>query len=194
MAQWTKRAAIDRGNRNRVLQEALRLEPRLEAIIEEAQSQRRAKGYNRIRKYIELRNKVIPLVGSLAENPALNRRDYYDAVRETIDDLLPPDEVDIYPEGKSQTHLQTSTNVAEQGRSEREKMSRSLRLTILERDNFTCRGCGASPSRGDKVRLHVDHIVPIAKGGKTEPQNLHTLCEDCNLGKGTRIIAQMKLS
>ena len=131
MAKWTKSAAIDRGNRNRVLQEALRLEPRLEAIIEEAQSQRRAKGYNRIRKYIELRNKVIPLVGSLAKNPALNRRDYYDAVRETIDDLLPPDEVDIYSEGKSQTHLQTSTNVAEQGRSEREKMSRSLRLTIL---------------------------------------------------------------
>ena len=31
----------------------------------------------------------------------------------------------------------------------------------------------------DGVRLHVDHIVPVSKGGKTEMHNLQTLCEAC---------------
>lgn len=32
-------------------------------------------------------------------------------------------------------------------------------------------------------KLHVDHIIPIAKGGKTVKENLRTLCEECNWGK-----------
>ena len=30
---------------------------------------------------------------------------------------------------------------------------------------------------------HVDHIIPIAKGGETKLYNLQTFCETCNLGK-----------
>jgi len=36
-------------------------------------------------------------------------------------------------------------------------------------------------------RLHSDHIVPIARGGKTTWENLQTLCASCNLRKGARI-------
>jgi hypothetical protein len=194
MAPWTKQAAIVRMTNNPLLEEVLRIESRLRPIIEEAKSQRKTIGYNRIRRYIELRNRVIPLVGDLAENGLLRKRECYDVVRDTIDDLLPPDEVDIYPDGGPQHRSRTPRNTVERERSEREKMSRSLRLSILERDNFTCKYCGASPRNDDKVRLQVDHIVPVAKGGKTEPQNLHTLCADCNLGKGTRIIDQMRSS
>jgi hypothetical protein len=75
-------------------------------------------------------------------------------------------------------------------RSEREKMTASLRFSILERDRFTCKACGRSPSLGDNVKLHVDHIIPIEEGGKTEESNLQTLCQDCNLGKGTHIVGQ----
>jgi hypothetical protein len=75
-------------------------------------------------------------------------------------------------------------------RSEREKMTVSLRYTILERDHFACKIYGRSYLRGDNIKLHVDHITPIAKGGKTEPNNLQTLCDDCNLGKGTRTFEQ----
>jgi translation initiation factor IF-1 len=64
---------------------------------------------------------------------------------------------------------------------ERQKMSSRLRFLIFQRDHYTCRICGKS--KYDKVKLHVDHIIPIAKGGKTEESNLQTLCEVCNLGK-----------
>lgn len=67
---------------------------------------------------------------------------------------------------------------------ERRKMTSSLRYDVLRRDGFRCQLCGATASDG--VLLHVDHIVPVSKGGKTEMSNLRTLCERCNLGKSDK--------
>lgn len=68
---------------------------------------------------------------------------------------------------------------------ERAKMSDSLRYDILKRDNFRCQICGITASEGAK--LHVDHIVPVSKGGKTIASNLRTLCDRCNMGKSNKI-------
>lgn len=64
---------------------------------------------------------------------------------------------------------------------QRSIMSDQLRYEILRRDGFKCQLCGATAEDG--VKLHVDHIIPIAKGGKTIKSNLRVLCERCNLGK-----------
>ncbi len=64
---------------------------------------------------------------------------------------------------------------------ERSKMTASLRYDIIKRDGFCCVLCGRSAKDG--IKLHVDHIVPVSKGGKTIKSNLRTLCESCNLGK-----------
>lgn len=64
---------------------------------------------------------------------------------------------------------------------ERSKMNNSLRYDVLQRDGFRCRICGRTSNDG--VKLHVDHIIPVAKGGKTELSNLRTLCDICNSGK-----------
>ena len=42
--------------------------------------------------------------------------------------------------------------------------------------------------------LEVDHIIPISKGGKTEPDNLQTLCWKCNRTKSNKIISQKQPS
>lgn len=39
---------------------------------------------------------------------------------------------------------------------------------------------------GIKERYHVDHIMPIAKGGKHEPRNLQLLCPTCNVRKSAK--------
>lgn len=65
---------------------------------------------------------------------------------------------------------------------QRKLMTPSLRYEILQRDGFRCVLCGRSQLE-DGVKLEVDHIVPISKGGKTERSNLRTLCQDCNRGK-----------
>lgn len=70
-------------------------------------------------------------------------------------------------------------------KTERAKMTDSLRYDILKRDGFRCQLCGATAKDGAK--LHVDHIIPVSKGGKTVPSNLRTLCDRCNMGKSDKI-------
>jgi len=65
----------------------------------------------------------------------------------------------------------------------RKTLSKKRRYQILERDKFTCRTCGRS---APEVALHVDHIIPVSKGGNNTLENLQTLCVDCNLGKGNQ--------
>lgn len=62
-------------------------------------------------------------------------------------------------------------------------ISEKLRLHVYKRDNYVCVICGRSPANERGVILHVDHIVPFSLGGKTELDNLRTLCSKCNLGK-----------
>lgn len=61
-----------------------------------------------------------------------------------------------------------------------------IRLQVLNRDSYRCVFCGRSPATEVGVKLHIDHIEPFSKGGKNTPDNLQTLCSDCNLGKSDR--------
>ena len=63
-------------------------------------------------------------------------------------------------------------------------MTPSLRYDILKRDKFACQICGYTQKEG--VKLHVDHIIPVSKGGRTKKNNLRTLCSNCNLGKSDK--------
>lgn len=69
---------------------------------------------------------------------------------------------------------------------ERNKLTSSLRLEVKRRDNYTCRYCGKKMFDG--VGLQIDHIIPIAKGGKTELGNLQVLCSVCNRRKSDKIV------
>lgn len=69
-------------------------------------------------------------------------------------------------------------------RVERGKVSNRLRFAIYARDGYRCKKCGAR-DRGDN--LEIDHIFPISKGGKSNPENLQTLCWKCNKAKGNKI-------
>jgi hypothetical protein len=68
----------------------------------------------------------------------------------------------------------------------RRKVNNSTRITVLKRDRFKCVYCGASAK--ENAVLHVDHIIPISKGGSNELHNLQTLCRECNNGKSDQII------
>lgn len=81
-----------------------------------------------------------------------------------------------------QTANQVKYNQARSAaQAERSKVTPGLRYDILRRDGFRCVLCGRSAKDG--VELEVDHIIPISKGGRSVPENLRTLCKDCNRGK-----------
>ena len=70
-------------------------------------------------------------------------------------------------------------------KEERSKLTPKIRYQVLKKYNYTCQYCGRTASDG--VKLHVDHIIPVSRGGKTEMDNLTVACEECNIGKGSDI-------
>lgn len=74
--------------------------------------------------------------------------------------------------------LDTKTTKAKRKRTH---VPKGLRKEVFKRDNYTCCECGAK--KEDGATLHIDHIIPVSKGGTDELSNLQTLCADCNLNK-----------
>ncbi len=68
-------------------------------------------------------------------------------------------------------------------RVERGKVSNKMRFSIYKRDGYRCRICGRTRRY---AYLEIDHIKPIAKGGKSTYDNLQTLCKRCNQEKGDK--------
>jgi len=52
----------------------------------------------------------------------------------------------------------------------------------LATDEYVCAGCGVHEP--DRQAVHLDHIVPVARGGSNAADNLRVLCSTCNLRKG----------
>ena len=64
---------------------------------------------------------------------------------------------------------------------QRTNIPRGMRHEVFKRDGYRCVECGAS--KYDGATLHVDHKIPVSKGGTDELSNLQTLCSECNLNK-----------
>lgn len=69
-------------------------------------------------------------------------------------------------------------------KSQRKLLTKELKRKIMERDNYTCQLCGKYMP--DEIGLHIDHIVPVASGGKSVPSNLQVLCSKCNGQKSNK--------
>lgn len=67
-------------------------------------------------------------------------------------------------------------------------MTKALREKIKTRDLFTCKYCNVSLDDEPHLLLEIDHILPLSKGGKTQEDNLQTLCWKCNRSKSNKII------
>ena len=64
----------------------------------------------------------------------------------------------------------------------------TIRFEIFKRDDFSCQYCGRSAQ--DNIKLHLEHIKPLSKGGTFAFSNLITSCEECNLGKTDVVLAK----
>lgn len=78
---------------------------------------------------------------------------------------------------------------AKSAAGQRALMTSRLRGWIKDRDHHTCQNpaCGVSVAVEPNLLLEVDHIVPVSKGGLSEPENLQTLCWRCNRAKGAKM-------
>jgi 5-methylcytosine-specific restriction endonuclease McrA len=106
------------------------------------------------------------------------RNHYEKSIHSSIEDLI-PNYLELNNKLDNEVnHFGVSRKMV---RQERAKLTDKLRYQVLKRDHYRCVICGRSAKDG--VKLHVDHIKPVSRGGKTILSNLRTLCSDCNLGK-----------
>lgn len=60
-------------------------------------------------------------------------------------------------------------------------------IRLVERFDGRCAYCRERPYQ------HLDHVVPIARGGRHGIGNLLPACAQCNLSKGSRLLADWRL-
>jgi 5-methylcytosine-specific restriction endonuclease McrA len=56
---------------------------------------------------------------------------------------------------------------------------------LFKQQEATCL-CGADLNLG----YHIDHIMPLARGGSDGPENLQLLCPPCNVKKGSKTMLE----
>lgn len=57
---------------------------------------------------------------------------------------------------------------------------------ILDKQKGLCANCHTKLFEYGKHKYHVDHIMPLARGGSNWPSNLQCLCPTCNLSKNAK--------
>ena len=64
------------------------------------------------------------------------------------------------------------------------KLLRAMNKT-LGADGWVCEYCNKEVDS-----YHIDHRIPIVKGGKSELRNLSISCARCNLSKGDKLLSE----
>ena len=59
-----------------------------------------------------------------------------------------------------------------------------VKIRVVRRDNYTCQHCGKHLLDNE---VEFDHIIPVAKGGSSEENNIRLTCFDCNRSKSDKV-------
>jgi hypothetical protein len=152
------------------------------------------KGANRISVYHTNKNDYEILQKGQQQKPLrlwkFNGRNYWwfrDAVYWESEGLNPDQAYALLVtrEQQRQRHIERAQAIVTQGPQDegfrRSTISVEVRNYVFQRDGGQCLACGA------KVELQFDHIIPVALGGSSEPENLQVLCGPCNRRKGASL-------
>lgn len=81
---------------------------------------------------------------------------------------------------------------ARNAKSKRRELEKSSTITYSKFSKWTktqpkvCKYCGEDCSSN----YHVDHVIPLSKGGKHDLSNLTIACQTCNISKGNKSLEE----
>ena len=62
---------------------------------------------------------------------------------------------------------------------------------IKKKFDYQCLKCG---KKEPKIKLTIDHVIPLKLGGRNSKENIQPLCFNCNCSKGVKIMDYRKNS
>ena len=70
-----------------------------------------------------------------------------------------------------------------------ERISREELTVLFKEANYTCRNCGLTEPQ---IKLTVDHIFPLSRGGRNRIWNIQFLCVSCNTRKLNKLPSEIQ--
>lgn len=64
-------------------------------------------------------------------------------------------------------------------------LSSNIRRSLFIQQDGKCNGCS-----NELIESHIDHIVPLSRGGLNIDDNVQLLCPACNLSKGSKTMEE----
>lgn len=119
------------------------------------------------------------------------------AYRETNKEKIAKFEKEYYEKNKEKVNLRSKNYRAEnphvsvnakakrRSRIGDDKLSRGIFTKLLLEQRCLCNGCGKELGTERKF-VHVDHILPLSKGGRNIDDNVQLLCARCNQTKSAK--------
>ena len=76
-------------------------------------------------------------------------------------------------------------------KNNRSKYPDVVEMSITDREllrlvTSACRHCGSTAD------ICIDHVIPLARGGRTSVGNLQPLCRTCNMRKGGKLMIEFR--
>lgn len=114
--------------------------------------------------------------------------DYYDLGGKTLEQWdaehewweLPPPSALAIERDRQRKEAAQAERLEYSRRDAVRKKARAHMSELIRRDGKQCKRCGTIE------RLTIDHIIPLARGGNNDLNNLQLLCVRCNSAKGAR--------
>lgn len=82
-----------------------------------------------------------------------------------------------------------NTNSKEILKHNRIQFTESQKIQVLSKTNCRCSYCGIELY---KVKFHVEHLIPLSKGGTNDMENLLPSCSTCNIRKTNNDIERFR--
>lgn len=92
--------------------------------------------------------------------------------------------LDVLSENEKKKFLQDAASEKARSRQRvRKKIPEHVQYLVFQKDHNRCHYCGTPSS---EVKLQIDHVVPVSKGGSDDISNLVAACPRCNRAKSNR--------
>lgn len=116
-----------------------------------------------------------------------NKQEYYLKNKETIQEYKKEYRNNMTEEQIQKERLRCRVKGQKRRKVTGNHLSIKIIRQLLEQYKYKCYYCNSKIIHTEKNSYHIDHYIPIAKGGTAEISNLVISCPTCNMSKGAKM-------